>query len=89
MFRDGLRRLASRYAEAYTYELDWRDGPFGACHTAELPFVFDNTELPALRTENGLLGPHIPASLAGDMHAAWVRFAQTGDPGWTGRRVFR
>lgn len=51
--------------------------------------MFDNTELPALRTENGLLGRHIPASLAGDMHAAWVRFAQTGDPGWTGRHVFR
>jgi para-nitrobenzyl esterase len=89
MFRTGLRRLASRYAKAYTYELDWRGGPFGACHTAELPFVFDNTELPALRTENGLLGRHIPASLADDMHGAWVRFAQTGDPGWTGRHVFR
>jgi para-nitrobenzyl esterase len=46
----------------------------------ELPFVFDCLDLPAARP---LLGPAPPpARLATRMHAAWVRFATTGDPGW-------
>ena len=88
MFRDASRRLVSLHGKAYTYDFDWRDGPFGACHTAELPFVFDNTDLPALRTPDGLLGPDVPASLAAEMHSAWVRFATTGDPGWSGTHRF-
>ncbi|MEU8828063.1 carboxylesterase family protein [Streptomyces sp. NPDC048636] len=89
MFRDARERLVSRYPGAYGYDFDWRGGPFGACHTAELPFVFDNTALPALRTANGLLGPDIPPALAAEMHGAWVRFASTGDPGWSGTHTFR
>ncbi|MCD9587629.1 carboxylesterase family protein [Streptomyces sp. 8ZJF_21] len=88
MFRDARERLVSRYDKAFTYDFDWRGGPFGACHTAELPFVFDNTALPALRSANGLLGPDIPPSLATEMHGAWVRFATTGDPGWSGTHRF-
>ncbi|MFE9007562.1 carboxylesterase family protein [Streptomyces sp. NPDC007875] len=88
MFRDARERLVSRYDKVFTYDFDWRGGPFGACHTAEVPFVFDNTGLPALRTANGLLGPDIPPSLATEMHGAWVRFAMTGDPGWSGARRF-
>ncbi|MBU3863533.1 carboxylesterase family protein [Streptomyces sp. 4503] len=88
MFRDARERLVSRYDKVFSYDFDWRGGPFGACHTAELPFVFDNTALPALRTAKGLLGPDIPPSLATEMHGAWVRFATTGDPGWSGTRRF-
>ena len=41
-----------------------------------------------------LLGPEPPQALASDMHAAWVAFATTGDPGWpaydlTGRTTMR
>ncbi|WP_055552079.1 carboxylesterase/lipase family protein [Streptomyces sp. NBRC 110028] len=88
MFHDASERLASLHGKAFRYEFDWRDGPFGACHTAELPFVFDNTGLPALRTPEGLLGPDVPPSLAAEMHGAWVRFATTGDPGWSGTHRF-
>ncbi|QFU89044.1 carboxylesterase/lipase family protein [Amycolatopsis sp. YIM 10] len=88
MFRDGRERLISLYDKAFTYEFDWRGGPFGACHTAELPFVFDRVDLPELRTPGGLLGPDVPDGLAAEMHGAWVRFARTGDPGWTGERRF-
>ena len=88
MFRGGSQRLVSLHGKAFRYDFDWRDGPYGACHTAELPFVFDNTELPALRTPEGLLGPDIPPSLAAEMHGAWVRFATTGDPGWSGTHRF-
>ncbi|WP_432009993.1 carboxylesterase/lipase family protein [Streptomyces cucumeris] len=89
MFRDARNRLVARYDGAFSYDFDWRGGPLGACHTVELPFVFDNTELPALRTADGLLGPDVPAALAAEMHGAWVRFATTGDPGWSGHRTFR
>ncbi|MFH8614959.1 carboxylesterase/lipase family protein [Streptomyces sp. NPDC017979] len=73
------------------------DGLLGAAHTVELPFVFDRLDLPALRGPQGLLGPRgplgppnlpaessaePPAALAAEMHAAWVAFARTGDPGW-------
>ena len=88
MFRGGSQRLVSLHGKAFRYDFDWRNGPYGACHTAELPFVFDNTELPALRTPEGLLGPDIPPSLAAEMHGAWVRFATTGDPGWSGTHRF-
>ncbi|QKV96375.1 carboxylesterase/lipase family protein [Streptomyces sp. NA02950] len=89
LFRGARERLAARYDGAFVYDFDWRGGPLGACHTAELPFVFDNTALPALRTANGLLGPDIPPALAAEMHGAWVRFAATGDPGWSGTHTFR
>ena len=69
-------------AATYMYEFAWRspqfDGRLGACHAMEIPFVFDtfgsDTEL--------LWGPDPPQRLADAMHAAWVAFATTGDPGW-------
>ncbi|MGW7693054.1 carboxylesterase family protein [Streptomyces asiaticus] len=88
IFRAARERLVSRYDKAFTYDFDWRGGPFGACHAVELPFVFDTTDLPALRTANGMLGPDIPPSLAAEMHGAWVRFAMSGDPGWAGTHRF-
>ncbi|AXB42150.1 carboxylesterase/lipase family protein [Amycolatopsis albispora] len=88
MFREGRERLVALYDKAFTYEFDWRDGPHGACHTVELPFVFERTDLPELRTPDGLLGPVVPDGLAAEMHGAWVRFVKTGDPGWTGERRF-
>lgn len=68
---------------AYMYEFAWRspqfDGRLGACHALELAFVFDNLH----QNENkALVGPAAPQELADAMHAAWVAFAATGDPGW-------
>ncbi|MEU8620452.1 carboxylesterase/lipase family protein [Streptomyces sp. NPDC048623] len=82
---------AIRLAEARTgqpgtthlYEFAWQpptfDGHLGACHATELPFVFDNLHDEAFTP---LLGPEPPQQLADAMHAAWVSFATTGDPGW-------
>jgi para-nitrobenzyl esterase len=69
-------------AATYMYEFAWRspqfNGLLGACHALEIPFVFETlgngTEL--------LWGPDPPQRLAEAMHAAWVAFATTGDPGW-------
>lgn len=88
LVRDGHDRLVSSRADVRTYEFDWRAGPFGACHAAELPFVFDTAELPALRARHSLLGPDVPHALVDEMHAAWVSFAKAGDPGWSGHHRF-
>ncbi|MFF1698705.1 carboxylesterase/lipase family protein [Streptomyces sp. NPDC058257] len=92
LFGAGSWALADAHADrssggTYSYRFDWRsrafDGLLGATHTMELPFVFDlDTE--QLSAPGGLFGPDSvpPPDLAPRMHAAWVRFARTGDPGW-------
>ena len=45
--------------------------------------TFDIADKPWLHGDTGLLGPDpAPGDLATWMHAAWVAFARTGDPGW-------
>jgi para-nitrobenzyl esterase len=68
-------------APTYLYEFAWRSPVhgLGACHSLEIPFVFDN--LSAQGAERAL-GAAPPQELAGQVHAAWVRFAASGDPGW-------
>ncbi|NSC25689.1 carboxylesterase/lipase family protein [Streptomyces albus subsp. chlorinus] len=93
LFGAGSRALTEAHttharSTTYAYEFAWRshalDGELGATHSVELPFVFDLAHLPQLHGPNALLGPDKPpADLATRMHAAWVRFARTGDPGWT------
>ncbi|MEU5218528.1 carboxylesterase family protein [Streptomyces sp. NPDC020807] len=65
----------------YVYEFGWRSPVLGlgACHALELGFVFDTLDVPETRA---LTGPDAPRDLAEAMHAAWVSFAATGDPGW-------
>lgn len=67
----------------HLYEFGWQpptfDGRLGACHVAELAFVFDNLHDKSMAE---LLGTNPPQRLADAMHAAWVSFAVTGDPGW-------
>ncbi len=68
-------------AATYLYEFAWPSpvSGLGACHSLEIPFVFDN--LSAEGAEPAL-GTAPPAQLAERMHAAWVAFARDGDPGW-------
>lgn len=87
LFTVGSRRLAERHPRAHVYEFAWRssalNGRLGSAHTTELPFVFDQIDLPALRGPAGLLGPaEPPMSLAKEIHTTWTSFARTGDPGW-------
>ncbi|NMO05027.1 carboxylesterase/lipase family protein [Gordonia sp. TBRC 11910] len=81
-FRGSMLRLAegaSSTADVFVYEFDWGTpiADLGPCHALELPFVFD-----ALAGSRPFTGPAAPQSLADDIHAAWVRFAKTGNPGW-------
>ena len=81
------RSLAASHGAAHEYEFTWRSDTVGAAHATELPFVFDVADLPALHGPHGLLGATPPpADLAARMHAAWIRFATTGDPGWPASR---
>ena len=68
-------------APTYVYEFAWQSpvGRLGACHALEIPFVFDN--LRATGTEL-FIGHDGPQTLADQMHAAWIRFARTTNPGW-------
>ncbi len=76
-------------AATYMYEFAWEPPSFGvrmgAGHSFEIPFVFDlldKTSPFVGRFIGPLLGPNPPQDLADTMHAAWVAFAKTGDPGW-------
>jgi para-nitrobenzyl esterase len=68
-------------APTYLYEFSWRsplmDGALGACHALEIPFVFDTLDV-----RHALVGDEPPQELADAMHAAWVAFASSGEPGW-------
>ena len=63
-----------------------RPNAYGAAHGSEIPFVFDNLHDQALTFG----GREIPAATPDDhaiataMHAYWVAFAKTGDPGAAG-----
>ena len=74
---------ATAPASTYMYEFAWRsqqfNGRLGACHAVELPFVFETTEDSA---NAGLLGDGAPKHLAETVHATWVAFAKSGNPGW-------
>lgn len=84
-FRVPAIRLAEGHLRAggtnYHYEFAWPapDGRLGACHTLEIPFAFDNGHLAGAQN---LVGANPPQALADTMHAAWISFARTGNPGW-------
>ena len=64
----------------YLYEFEWETPIAGirAGHAVELPFVFDH-----LSDAADLVGTEPPQTLADELHSTWVRFATTGDPGWS------
>jgi para-nitrobenzyl esterase len=76
-------QLPHRPGGAFLYEFAWQsptfDGALGACHAAELPFVFDNLDD---KSFTPLIGSTPPQEVADAMHGAWVSFAATGNPGW-------
>lgn len=85
LLRVPLNRLADVRAPGTThlYEFGWPSPVegLGACHGLEIGFVFDTLRGP---DAVALAGYDAPQELADSMHAAWVRFATHGDPGWPG-----
>jgi carboxylesterase type B len=86
VFRIPAIRLADAHANSasatYMYEFAWHSpqfgGRLGACHGAEIAFVFDTLG----DGSEALAGDDPPQQLAERMHAAWIGFARSGDPGW-------
>jgi para-nitrobenzyl esterase len=85
-------RAAVSSAGTWMYRFDWpapqANGGLGACHAAEIPYVFDTISRPTAR---GLVGDAPSAAVAERVHRVWVDFITRGDPGWapydTGRRA--
>jgi len=74
------RKAAQRSAPLFKYYFQWyspvRGGALRAMHTMDIPFVFENYEM-----ATPLVGSGPELKPLGDrMAAAWVAFAQTGNP---------
>ncbi len=93
-FHAPTRALRERHASfgdrrTYGYRFAWRSGALGgrlgAAHAIDVPFVFDAVEDPRFAgTDDRVLGAAGgPQELADRIHGAWVRFVESGDPGWS------
>jgi para-nitrobenzyl esterase len=76
-------RTAAGASDTWMYRFDHPDPRdnyrFGACHAAEIPFVFDT----AIRAELRPLIGDAPSPAVADLaHRVWVDFITSGDPGW-------
>jgi para-nitrobenzyl esterase len=88
VFRIPAIRLAEAQARqgrpTYMYLFTWAtpimNGKLKSCHALELPFMWDALDKPGLAMLTGD-GPERQA-IADAMHAAWIAFGRTGDPGW-------
>ena len=82
MFRIPTLRWADTHGpRTWTYDFRWASPALGmAFHCLELPFAWD---LLGAEGVTAVAGPNPPQELADEMHAAWVRFIATGDPGWS------
>ncbi|MGZ0710758.1 carboxylesterase/lipase family protein (plasmid) [Coraliomargarita sp. W4R53] len=71
----------ARSAATYVYEFSWQSPvrSLGAAHSIEIGFAFDQLDC---EDSVRLVGTNPPQALADRMHADWVRFVHTGDPGW-------
>ncbi|WP_461640727.1 carboxylesterase/lipase family protein [Leucobacter sp. BZR 635] len=82
LLRAPATRLArGRRAPTFVYEFAWESPvrDLRAAHALDIAFAFDLLDDDdALR----LNGPAAPAALGLEMHAAWVSFIRSGDPGW-------
>ena len=77
------RKAAQGRAPVYMYLFSWKspalEGRLRAPHTVEIPFVFDNTDIPAVMTKSPSAKP-----LAEKTSSAWIAFARTGNPNHAG-----
>jgi para-nitrobenzyl esterase len=76
-----LATVAAHRGPSYLYEFAERtaERDLWACHGLEIAYVFDTLYAPG---SAALCGTEPSQAVATAMHAAWVRFAATGDPGW-------
>lgn len=82
LFDNGTLAFAEARATAerpvLLYRFDWAppNGPFGACHCIDLPFVFHNHA----RWDAPMLQGGDPAALTTRLQDSWIAFARGGEP---------
>jgi para-nitrobenzyl esterase len=82
-----LAEAQARHAPVWMYRFDWESpafgGRFGATHALELPFVWNQLELPVA---SFLLGDDAAGAraLALQLHDAWAAFIRGGEPAAAG-----
>lgn len=92
-FHAPTRALRERHASledraTYGYRFAWPSpalgGRLGAAHAIDVPFVFDAVQAPQYAgADDRVLGASGgPQVLADRIHGAWVRFLESGEPGW-------
>ena len=73
------RKFKQGKAPVHMYLFEWKSPAMGgklrAPHTVEIPFVFDNTDIPTVMTKSPTA-----AALAEKTSSAWIAFARNGDP---------
>jgi para-nitrobenzyl esterase len=78
------RKIAEGKASVYMYLFAWRSpargGLMGSPHTVELPFVFDNTDVPTVMMHS----TDEVKELAAKTSEAWIQFARNGNPNHKG-----
>jgi para-nitrobenzyl esterase len=76
-------RNGAAAGRTWVYRFDYphpRDNDnLGACHGAEIPFVFHTIDRASVGPR---IGPRPSQRVANVAHGIWVRFAAEGDPGW-------
>jgi para-nitrobenzyl esterase len=76
-------RAAAGAGDTWMYRFDHPEPQdnhwFGACHGAEIPFVFGTATRAELRP---LIGDAPSPAVADQAHRVWVDFISGGDPGW-------
>jgi para-nitrobenzyl esterase len=82
----GERKSAQGGAPAYVYHWEWitpvEGGRLGAPHTIEIPFAFDNMDVPTADIITGTGQDRY--AMADKTSRAWVAFARTGNPNHPG-----
>ena len=83
-FEQAARKAALGSAPAYAYIYSWRtpvlDDHPGTFHAAEISFVFDNARI----CDHYSAGDPDALVLSKQMSTAWVNFARTGNPNYSG-----
>src|SRR5262249_27622278 len=76
-------RAGKATGNTWMYRFDHPDASdnhrFGACHRVEVSFAFNTI---ARDDGHALIGDAPSAAVAEAVHAVWVNFITTGDPGW-------
>ena len=86
MARVNCPRTGKGGGKTWAYSFEWKSDAFGgkmmgAAHWCDVPFVFDM--LANKKAIRHRVGDNPPQKLADRMHATWVRFITTGNPGWS------